>query len=115
AMPGPILACARSTGAILPENISIRAFGNSSRRESENARRDVVGASWGRGRHTNTIDDAKAFRITFTPVVNSVRIGHVPLIANPALMRLVSIVSHPVLAALSEPPVTFSVSACLKA
>ena len=116
-MPGPMVAWARSTGAIALEVSRARAGGSSFRRVAMNSRRVAIGASSGRGRHAKTIEEDRALvPISIMRPVRSVCIGHVPVTRNPACRSPRSIVSQPVetagkpLAASSP-----SDSACLKA
>src|SRR5262245_54464674 len=91
AMPGPMIACDRSTGVTgdrsspEPLVISSRASGNTLFSSRMKARRDIVGAPTGRGRQTSTILEARALVFTLTPVGLSVRIGQVPVTARPEL------------------------------
>src|SRR5713101_9061498 len=87
-MPGPMLAWARSTGAMLPRCKFLSAAGNSARSAFRNWRREAIGASTGRGRQTRTMDDARALVPKLTlRFNNSVRIGHVPVIVKKALIK----------------------------
>ena len=63
------------------------------------------------GRHTSTMLEARTLMFFFKLPVYSVRSGHVPVIANPALITASRNVSHPVLL---RTPSDFS-SDCLKA
>src|ERR1035438_10481280 len=80
AIPGPMAACARSTGAMLPFCKLRRACGRSFLRDERKSLRVVIGASSARGRHARTIEEARAFvpRPTFR-VLNSDLNGHVPV------------------------------------
>ena len=78
-MPGPMLACARSTGAMLPRWRSRSAAGSSRLSALRKSRRVVRGASSGRGRQTRTTEDAKALTRTLRATVSSVRMGQVPV------------------------------------
>src|SRR5689334_15340710 len=89
-------ACAKSTGAIFPSCNSFRAAGNSFLSAVINSRRVADLASVGRGRQTNTIDEANEFVLRLSQVTSSVRIGQVPLIVNPAPSKPSNIVSQPV-------------------
>src|ERR1039457_4685229 len=78
AMPGPIAACARSTGAMLPFCRLRSACGSSFLSEARKSLRVVIGAAAGRGRQARTIEDARAFVPLATGrLLNSLRIGHV--------------------------------------
>jgi hypothetical protein len=82
---------------MLPDCISLSAAGSSRRSASTNARREVVGASAGRGRHTRIMDEARAFVPKLTErTLRSVRMGQVPPMLKPLSSRLVSMVSQPV-------------------
>src|SRR6266545_3030863 len=96
-MPGPIAACARSTGAILPCCNSRRAGASSFLSVDRNSRREAEGAFSGRGRQTSTIEDARAFvpLPTFLVFISE-RIGQVPVITKPAFTMPSNIVSQPV-------------------
>ena len=97
-MPGPIDACLRSTGAMPPAFNLLRASGNSSLSASTNSRRVAMGALAGRVRHASTMLDARAFAPSATGrLLSSVRIGQVPLMANPASIAAPRKVSQPVL------------------
>ena len=60
-MPGPMAACARSTGAMLPRCRWASATGSSALSAVMNSRRVAVGASAARGRQTRMMLDASAF------------------------------------------------------
>ena len=96
-MPGPMAACARSTGAMSPCMSVRRAPGSSDFMRWTKARWVVVGASLGRGRQARTIDEARALvpweSILF---VSSLRTGHVAVTSQPAPMRPSSSVCQPV-------------------
>ncbi|OPZ54443.1 MAG: hypothetical protein BWY91_01649 [bacterium ADurb.BinA028] len=111
AIPGPIAACARSTGAMLPCWSSRSAPGSRSLRAARKPRRVVASACSGRGRQARTTDEASALvsRPTIR-LLNSVRIGQVAVTMSPASMRPLSMVSQPV-----EAVPSVSDSACLKA
>lgn len=112
-MPGPIDACARSTGATLPCWSAVTAVASSRLSAAMKSLRETAGASTGRGRHTRTIEDASAFEPLATiRLPSSLRMGHVPVTAKPAPMSASSIVSEPVDATDPSPP---SVSVCLNA
>src|SRR5712692_10650102 len=96
-MPGPMLAWARSTGAMLPRCKFLSAAGSSALRAFRNWRREAIGASTGRGRQTRTIDEARALElIPLVLFASSVRIGQVPITVKPALIKPSSMVSQPV-------------------
>jgi len=77
-----------------------------------NSRRVTVGASAGRFRQTRTMLEARALVLELIMrLPSSVRMGHVPVMANPALMTASKNVSQPVLAV----PDSVSVSDCLNA
>ena len=77
-----------------------------------NSIRPATAASGGRRRQTNTMLEASAFApIPTIRLLNSVRIGQVPVTVNPDRIRAARKVSHPVL----ETPLSCFVSACLKA
>ena len=59
-MPGPMVACARSTGAMFSRIITESAPGNSRRSAFWKSRREATGAFSGRGRQTITTDEARA-------------------------------------------------------
>ena len=85
-----------------------------------NSLRVESGAFEREGRHTNTIDEARAFvPIPMLLLPRSVRTGQVPVISKPALNTPSSIVSHPVEATVpSEFELPFAVpldSLCLNA
>ena len=109
-MPGPMADCAKSTGAMLLR-WSFCSAGRSSRFSSAiKPRRVVWGASAGRLRHTSTMEEARALvPDAMERFAISVRIGHVPVMAKPARMMALSMVSQPVEAVLESS----SVSLCL--
>ena len=76
------------------------AAGNSAFSAATNSRRVAVGASAARGRQTRMMLEARALvSVTdSTRVLSSVRIGQVPLMANPARITASRKVSQPVLA-----------------
>ena len=111
AIPGPIIACCKSTGAMLL-TWSCRIASGSSRWSSvRKSRRVVLPAASGRGRQTIKIAEASALesmsRERFSSVV---RTGQVAVIMNPASSNARSITSQPVDAA-DSPPCD---SCCLK-
>ena len=76
-----------------------------------NCRREIVPASFTRGRQTRMIDDARAFvPELIIRLPSSVRMGHVPVIDRPEFNTASRKVSQPVLLVPS-----FSVSDCLNA
>src|SRR4051812_10918985 len=80
AMPGPIAACARSTGAIFPFCKFRSAAGISRFIAARKSLRVVMPADSGRGLQTRTIEDAKALVPLATGrLLNSLRIGQVPV------------------------------------
>ena len=88
------------------------AFGSSNRSAVRNSRRVAARASEGRCRHTSTMLEASAL----TPMLmdrapRSVRIGQVPVIANPDRITASRNVSQPVLTVPDSP----FVSDCLNA
>src|SRR5262249_5743531 len=100
AMPGPMMACDRSTGATgeltPPLVISSSASGNTALSSRRNSRRETVGASGLRCRQPRTILEARA--LVPCPIIRllfSVRIGQVQLIVKPALSTASRNVSHP--------------------
>ena len=109
-MPGPMADCARSTGAMLLR-WSFCSAGRSSRFSSAiKPRRVVWGASAGRFRHTSTMEEARALELMAIARTDiSVHIGHVPVMAKPARIMALSMVSQPVEAVLESS----SVSLCL--
>ena len=116
AMPGPMMAWLKSTGATgeltPPRVISSSASGSVAFNSRKNSRRPTVGASAGRLRQTSTILEASA--LVPEPIMrlpSSVRIGQVPVMAKPARITASRKVSQPVL----EVPASPLVSACLKA
>src|SRR5690606_17400956 len=116
AIPGPIAACAKSTGAILAACIVFIALGNSLRSSRKKSRRVVEIADSARGRHERTMDEARALAPSpMLLVARSVRIGHVAVIANPDLINPSNMVSQPVDATPVEAVSLLFVSACLKA
>ena len=96
-MPGPIDACAMSTGAIVALVSLSNASRNSFFNRLVNSRLPKNLFAKGLFRHAKTIDDAKAFdsceRIRL-PI--SVRIGNVAVIWKPARIIEVNMVSQPV-------------------
>jgi hypothetical protein len=114
-IPGPMDACARSTGAMLPHWRSDNATGSSFFREAINSRRVASGASEGLGRQTRTIEEARALvPIATLLTLLSLLIGHVPCIEKPEFSKPFNMVSQPV----EDIVVSFSSSlssACLKA
>ena len=97
AIPGPIDAWARSTGAMLPCWSVRSASGISRLRLATKSLRVVIPASAVAGRQTRTIDEARAFvPLAIIRLPSSVRIGQVPLIEKPELNKPSSIVSQPV-------------------
>src|SRR5699024_6462798 len=96
-MPGPMAACARSTGAI---GLWIRvrsAAGRSDFKAATNARRVVLGASDDRGRHANTMDEASALvPLAIIRFDNSLRNGHVAVTSQPLAISPSSKVCQPV-------------------
>ena len=79
-MPGPMAACARSTGAMLPRCRCASATGSSALSAVTNSRRVAVGASAARGRQTRTMLEARALvPMPIIALARSVRIGQVPL------------------------------------
>ena len=99
-MPGPMAACARSTGAMLPRCRWASATGNSALSAVTNSRRVAVGA-FGRARAADE-DDAGGEGVGADAdacgLLSSVRIGQVPLMAKPARITASRKVSQPVLA-----------------
>jgi len=114
-MPGPMMACDKSTGATgeclgarpscplagetpaLPV-ISSSASGKVALSSRRNSRRLTVGASAGRLRQTRTMLEASA--LVPEPIMrlpSSVRIGQVPVRAKPACSTASKNVSQPVL------------------
>jgi hypothetical protein len=88
------------------------AAGSSALRVATNSRRVAVGASAGRRRQTRTMLEARALdAVSRKRPDRSVRIGHVPVIPNPARITASRKVSHPVLAV----PASISLSDCLNA
>ena len=112
-MPGPMADCAKSTGAMLLSCNFFKA-GRSSRFSSAiRLRRVACGASAGRLRHTSTMEDASALvPDAMERFAISVRMGHVPVMAKPALMIALSMVSQPVEAVCFSASLS-SVSLCL--
>ncbi|MFC7765766.1 hypothetical protein [Leucobacter soli] len=97
AIPGPMAACARSTGATLPCCRARNASGNVARSSAEKLRRSIGGASSGRGRSARTIEDARALvPLAIMRLLSSERTGHVAVIDQPARIMLPRIVSQPV-------------------
>ena len=101
AMPGPMMACDKSTGATgeltPPRVISSSASGSTALSSRRNSRREMVGAAGSRWRQTRTMLEARALVSILTlPVVSSVRIGQVPVSAKPALSTASRKVSQPV-------------------
>src|SRR5512136_1279348 len=98
AIPGPIADCARSTGAMLPRRRWARAAGSSDLSELTNSRRVAVGALEALGRQTRTMLEARALvPELIMRLLNSVRIGQVPLMPKPARITAWRKVSEPVL------------------
>ena len=98
-MPGPMAACARSTGAMLPRWRWTSATGSSALSAATNSRRVAVGASAARLRQTRTMLEARALvPMPSMRFLRSVRIGQVPLMAKPARITASRKVSQPVLA-----------------
>ena len=95
--PGPIVDCAMSTGAMLPDCKMRTASGSSVRRAAMNSPRVAIAADADRGRHASTIDEAKAFvpRAIMRPG-DSVRIGQVAVTCKPASNTAWRNVSQPV-------------------
>ena len=66
AMPGPMIACDRSTGATgecspsLSRVMASRASGSASLSWRTNCRREIVPASFARGRQTRMMEEARA-------------------------------------------------------
>ena len=78
-MPGPIAACAMSTGAMALAWRVVSAGGSSRLSARRNSARLTLAASSGRLRQTRTIEEASA--LVPRPIMrlaSSVRIGHVP-------------------------------------
>ena len=116
AMPGPMIACDRSTGATgeftPPRVISSRASGSTALSSRMNSRLLTVLASLARLRQTKMMLDASAFAPEPTiRFPSSVRIGQVPVSAKPARITASRNVSHPVL----DVPASPLVSLCLNA
>ncbi|OPZ30761.1 MAG: hypothetical protein BWY99_02918 [Synergistetes bacterium ADurb.BinA166] len=84
-IPGPMEACARSTGAIEEAVISSSASGSARFSSRRNSLRETVGAEGPRRRQTRTTEEARALApIPTGLLLSSVRIGHVPVTAKPA-------------------------------
>ena len=78
-IPGPMAACAMSTGPAPPARICRSAAGSSARSRARNSRRVAAPASGARLRQTRTMDDARAFAPMPTErAARSVLTGHVP-------------------------------------
>src|SRR5260221_2693114 len=98
-MPGPMAACAKSTGAMLPRWRWANATGSSALSAVRNSPRVAVGAFVGRGRQTRMMLEARAVELIPRDLVaRSVLIGQVPLRAKPARITAPRNVSQPGLA-----------------
>lgn len=110
-MPGPIVAWARSTGAIAPSRIFSSAAGSSRFKAARKPRRVIWPAVSRRGRSTRTIEEARALAPTaIIRPPRSERTGQVAVMAQLSRTIPSRIVAHPVLVTPSA-----SSSDCLKA
>ena len=118
AMPGPMIACERSTGATgersspEPLVISSSASGSTPFNSRMNSRREMEGAAAARLRQTRTMLEARA--LAPIPRIRnfcSLRSGQVPTIAKPPFSTALRNVSHPV----EDVSDTSFVCDCLKA
>ena len=97
---------------MLPRCRCTRAGGSSAFSAAMKSRRVAIGASADRFRQTSTTLEASALDpMPIIRLASSVRIGQVPVIPKPALIKASRNVSHPVL----ETPRSFRLSDCLNA